>query len=318
VKRLAQQHLSNSDAQCHQGFAGLALTSTTLAAWLVLILPAIGLGSVNAQESPTIKLNTNLVTVNVSVTDSKGRPLGGLAAGDFVVLEDGRPVGVEFFSASGPASIVFVLDISSSMVGNVQSVRNAFRQFLRSAHQDNDYSLITFNASARLVVRSVGADELWQILSTIEPFGDTALYDAILLGLQTLDQMPQQHRALVVLSDGEDNRSQSSISAVGQAVSVRHATVYTVGILSSSKGLIDDWRRGRLAQLADASGGLLRLVAPNEIARALADISSDVRNQYSLGYYASDGLPGWRHLHVSLVSTQQRHNLRYKERYLTR
>jgi Ca-activated chloride channel family protein len=258
------------------------------------------------------------VTVNVSVTDRKDRPVSGLSIENFIVIEDGRPVNLEFFSSGGPASIVFVLDISSSMTGKAKEVRDGFRQFLRSAHQDNDYTLVTFNAATRLNVRSATSDELWQVLSTLEPYGETALYDAILLGLQALDETPKRHRALVVLSDGDDNRSRVSVSQVGREVSARHATVYTVGIVSRTNTVFDLWCRGLLAQLAEVTGGMLRLPGPTEVAKALADVSHDVRNQYSLGYYAPDGAPGWRHLRVDLSSTHQAHRLRYKERYLTR
>ena len=66
----------------------------------------------------------------------------------------------------------------------------------------------------------------------------TALYDAVLLGLETLDQSPKQHRAMVIISDGDDNRSRASLADVEQAVSARHATVYTIGILSNPEGSI--------------------------------------------------------------------------------
>jgi hypothetical protein len=101
-------------------------------------------------------------------------------------------------------------------------------------------------------------------------------------------------------------------------VSARHATIYTVGVLSNSNSLFDLWCRRHLSQLAEATGGMLRLPAPNELGRALSDINRDLRNQYSLGYYAPEGNPGWRHLRVSLAATQPPHELRYKQRYLCR
>ena len=157
---------------------------------VLLILTSSSWSSARAQDLPAIKVNTDLVTVNVSVTDRKERPLFGLAAGDFLITEDGKPVTLEFFASRGPASIVIVLDVSSSMEGKAREMRDAFKKFLKAAHQDNDYTLITFNASPKLISRSVSADELWQILSTLEPFGHTALYDAVLLGLDALDRRP--------------------------------------------------------------------------------------------------------------------------------
>jgi Ca-activated chloride channel homolog len=288
--------------------------------WLVtlLISSSISWVSIRAQDIPAIKLSTDLVTINVSVADKKERPLPGLVVGDFLVTEDGKPVRLEFFASSGPASIVFVLDMSSSMEAKARELRGAFKKFLMGAHQDNDYSLITFNAAPRLVARSVTADEMWQSLSILEPFGNTALYDAVLLGLDVLDKTPQRHRALVVMSDGDDNRSRASLADVEQAVSSRHATVYTVGILARPKDLspFDRHCRDLLTRLADATGGLIRFSPAGEIGQVLTSINTDVRNQYCLGYYAPEGEPGWRSLQVSLASSARSYNVRHQKRYL--
>lgn len=287
---------------------------------ILLILTSAAQSSVRAQDIPPIRLNTDLVTVNVSVTDRKDRPLSGLGVGDFLVSEGGKPVRLEFFDGRGPASIVFVLDISSSMEGKVRETREAFRTFLKGAHQNNDYSLISFNASPRLIARSVSADELWQTLSILEPFGDTALYDAVLLGLGTLDQTPQRHRALVILSDGDDNHSRTRLADVEVAVSARHATVYTVGLLAKPEALTEFDRHCRdlLIQLAEATGGMIRFAAPRDISKVLNAINADLREQYCLGYYAPEGAPGWRSLRVSLTSSPRPYNLRHQQRYLLR
>ena len=271
--------------------SSLTRSVTAMTLLTLLILTSIGWSSsVPGQDlPPTIKLNTDLVTVSVSVTDRKDRPVPGLdlGVGDFVVTDDGKPVRLEFFDKRGPASMVFVIDISSSMGGKVQELRGAFKRFLQSAHYGNDYTLISFNASPRLIVRSVSADELWQAVSALDPFGYTALYDAVLLGLETLDQSPKQHRAMVIISDGDDNRSRASLADVEQAVSARHATVYTIGILSNPKGGQSEFDlhcRRLLTQLVEATGGMIRFSALNGISDALIEISRDVKNHFCLGY----------------------------------
>ena len=310
----------------HLTFPTNSVTSsvTVMTLLTLLILTSIGWSSLAlAQEAPQlIKLDTNLVTVNISVTDSKDRPIRGLDLGveDFVITEDGKPVKLEFFDKRGPASIVFVIDISSSMEGKAQELRSAFKRFLRTGHEDNDYTLITFNASPRLIVRSVNADELWQAVCTLDPFGFTALYDAVLLGLQTLDQTPKQHRAMVIISDGDDNRSRASLADVERAVSTRHATVYTIGILSKPDGQLefDLHCRSLLTRLAEATGGIVRFSTPANTSNILLEISIDVINQFCLGYYAPDDGPGWRSLKVSLASSDRRYTLRHQQRYLIR
>ena len=75
-----------------------------------------------------------MVTVNVSVTDARGRHLPGLQAGDFLVLDEGAPVRLEFFDSDGPASVVFVVDISASMSGaKWRGLRGGLKRFLARA-----------------------------------------------------------------------------------------------------------------------------------------------------------------------------------------
>ena len=109
----------------------LTRSVTAMTLLTLLILTSIGWSSsVPGQDPPPpIKLNTDLVTVSVSVTDRKDRPVPGLdlGVGDFVVTDDGKPVRLEFFDKRGPASMVFVIDISSSMGGKVQELRGALK-----------------------------------------------------------------------------------------------------------------------------------------------------------------------------------------------
>src|SRR5262245_30962480 len=89
--------------------------SKTLLATVIVIL-SFGLVSAQAADD-VVKVNVSLVTVNVSVIDTSGRPLYGLQARDFVVSDEGQPVDLKFFDVNGPASVVLVVDLSSSMRG---------------------------------------------------------------------------------------------------------------------------------------------------------------------------------------------------------
>ena len=102
--------------------------------WLVSIL--LGISSwvpVCAQDFDVVKVDVALVTVNISVTDRRGRPIRGLEAQDFRVTDEGKSVSLEFFESEGPVSIVFVVDLSSSMQSKWDSLEKAMKKFLATA-----------------------------------------------------------------------------------------------------------------------------------------------------------------------------------------
>lgn len=268
-----------------------------------------------------IKIGVDLVTVNVSVTEKKGRPVLGLQRENFFVSDEGKRVPLEFFDSNGPVSIVFVVDISSSMRGEKwQNLMKAMKKFLATTHEGSDYTLIVFGDRPQLVARAVNAGELWRALVSLRPDGMTALYDGMLLGLNALERLPQRHKAIVLLSDGEDNFSRSRLSDVQQAARAHRATIYTVGLLlkqfdgapwqQNSKELLD--------KLTAATGGLILFPAPEQIRGVLEQINADVSGHYCLSYYPPDTVIGWRRIQVSVARGPQQINLRYQERYLRR
>src|SRR5204862_2465914 len=132
--------------------------------------------------------------------------------------------------------------------------------------------------------------------------------------------LQQRHKAIVLLSDGEDNFSRSRLSDVQQAARTHRATIYTVGLLlkefdrapwqQKSKELLD--------KLTSATGGLMLLPAPEQIRGVLEQINADVSGHYCLSYYPPDSVTGWRRIQVAIARRPQQVNLRYQERYLRR
>lgn len=303
------------------------VTSLKLAS-LLISLGLIAVNPVNAQSSrdliardlDVVKVDTSLVTVNVSVTNGKNRPLPGLTLENFLVMDEGQTVKPEFFDREGPESIVFVIDISSSMKGEKwQNLRAGLKSFLKKGREGNDYSLIAFNEKPRLVGATMNAEQLWQSFISLQPNGETALYDALVLGLETLERVPQRHRALVLLSDGEDNCSQATLGMVEQQASIQRATIYPVGILLEAP-FGGDQSKGKsiLSGLAKASGGFVLFPTADRIPAVLELIATELNGQYSLGYYPPDKRPGWRSVQVTITTSSPRLNLRYQPRYLMR
>lgn len=278
--------------------------------------------AIQPQETEdVIKIDTNLVTINVSVKGNKGRLLPALRREDFLVVEEGNRMQVEFFDNYGPASIVFVVDLSSSMKGKKwKDLKAGLKEFLASAHAGNDYTLIGFSDIPSIIAHSANEDELWQVINTLVPSGHTALYDAMLLGLNVLADIPQRHKALVLFSDGEDNFSRAVLPEVRQEFLTRRATIYTVGILSEYSLPDADERTGKelLKELANVTGGLAHFPKSYEIKRVLKDIKTDLASQYTLSYYPLEKSPGRRRVQVSMTQTDHRLKLRYQQYYTVR
>lgn len=266
-----------------------------------------------------ISVDTSLVTINISVRDHKNRQQPGLKLEDFRVTDQGRIVRPEFFDNQGPLSIVFVIDVSSSMRGHWPELKSGLKKFLANEHEGSDYTLVTFNERAQLVTSSVDAKQLWRTFSNLKPYGETALYDGLRLGLDALERVPQRHKALVLLSDGEDNSSQTGLAMVEQQTLLHHATIYTVGILFERE-LSPYQADGKklLNQLAATTGGLVLFPETSRLPSVLNVIKADLSSQYSLSYYPPEKTSGWHHVEVNIAQNTNRLNLRYQQRYQMR
>ena len=270
------------------------------------------------QDYDVIKTDTNLVTLNVSVTRNK-HPITNLAAQDFQITDAGVVVTPEFFEARGPASIVFVIDTSTSMRGvKWHNLGFGLKEFLRKQDTDTEYTLIIFSDRASVVSQALDAKQLWKGFSRIRPDGETALYDGLALGLDQVNCLARHHKAVVLLSDGEDNNSSYGLAAIQQRVFQTHTTIYAVGILLNPKdGPSTQWRdRELLENLATQTGGLSFFPHPDEIEKVLTNISREISSQYSLGYYTSGLNAGWRNVDVQLLNQHKTADLRYPARYL--
>jgi len=300
-----------------------ALTSLRCRLLLAAIVAALLAAPTQAQDDDVVKFNCDLVTVNVAVKDGKGRSLLGLKPHDFRITDENNPVVPEFFDSEGPASIIFVVDVSSSMRGEKwNALMGGLRNFLKNARDGNDYTLIAFSTNVHVLAQSVSAAELLSRLQELKPFGETALYDGVLAGFDVLKQAPQRHRALVLISDGEDNSSRFGLAEVEKGASASRTTIYSIGLL-----LKDQCKDGypnacvgqeTVSRLAKVSGGLAFFPDSRKLSSVLKEISSDLTSQYSLSYYPPDKNPGWRQVHVALAETEQRPNLSYQQRYLMR
>jgi Ca-activated chloride channel family protein len=261
-----------------------------------------------AQQHQSIRVDVDLVLVNVTVTDPFNRLVTGLEMENFRVYEDKDEQEVIHFSSEDvPISIGVVFDLSGSMSNKVDKARLAAVQFLKTANPQDEFFLVSFNNRAQLVspFTSTVEDIQTRLMYTAAK-GRTALLDGIYLGLSQMKGARNTKRALLILSDGGDNHSRYSESDIRNFVKEADVQLYAVGIYDqagSRKTPEEISGPSLLGDLADLTGGRAFTVENlNDLPDIAAKISMELRNQYVVGYKpankARDGK--WRKIKVKL------------------
>lgn len=240
------------------------------------------------------------VTLYVGVTDEAGLPLGGLSSADFAVTEDGAPVELSGFggAGAGPVSALLVLDRSLSMADEdkIEGAQEAAEAFVEMLRPGDRAALLPFNDQVDAATPFTGdQEELREAIEELRADGGTALYDAVVAGVEVLRDQPGR-RLLLVLSDGQD----CSVSGdgcpneFGSAHSLDEALAYAeaAGQPVAVVGLGDRAGSGRagidetvLRRMADDTGGRY-FYAPraDELAQLYADLAGEVQREYRLTY----------------------------------
>jgi Ca-activated chloride channel family protein len=236
------------------------------------------------------EVDVDLVELYASVVDRRGRPVRGLDATRFRVVEEGRPQRIERFAEVRdlPLHVALLLDTSGSMLQRMPVVTEAARALLaRTVTPRDRVTLITFDSTPRMRVPFTGDPAfLANALQGLRARGGTALYDSLVFALEQFEGIAGQ-RVLVVLSDGIDESSSATAAEVMELARRSAATIYTVGLETggaSGPGL----DRALLTSLAEETGGRSFFARRVEaLEGAYAEIERDVRSRYLLSYYSS-------------------------------
>jgi len=257
------------------------------------------------QGKDVIKQRTAVVTVNVSVTDKQFRQISGLGRENFEVFEDKVRQQIDFFSNEDrPASVGIVFDLSGSMSNKIARAREALRAFVDTCHNDDDFFLVTFNDRATLVAGLTDGQTVLNKLSLAEPRGQTALYDAAYLGVEKVKEGRHDKRAILIISDGQDNASRYNYGELRKLLKETDVQIYCIGITEDGAGvgnIMDQQGQVVLQEVARATGGMA--FSPGsyrEMEDAVTRIALVLRHQYSIGYVpANEQRDGkWRKIKV--------------------
>ena len=248
----------------------------------MLLLLALG------QALPVFPVRTDLVVLHALVTDRDGRRVSGLTPDAFRVWEDDAPQTIRFFAhEEAPATIGLVLDVSSSMFADRESVLAATASFASGIGSDERFALV-FDREVRAVLppevpfTQDAAALRHGLTRAIATGGLTAFHDAVVAGLRHVRKGSHARRALIVVGDGGDNASAESFRQLLRRVAASGTTIYTVALVNP----VDPFASPRhLAQLARASGGLaFQPRTLRGVEDAIRLIEADVRTAYTIGY----------------------------------
>jgi VWFA-related protein len=258
----------------------------------VISLPILAAAQVPQQSESgsdyTLKLNADMVLLSATVVDRHNALVSGLQKNDFQIYEDGVIQQIQHFSHEDiPVTAGIVVDNSSSMAPKRSDVIAAALAFARSSNPQDQMFVVNFNEHVTFGLPADTpftdrTDQLQLALSTINPIGQTALYDGMAAALNHARLGTSDKRVIILISDGGDNASKHTLPQVIDMAKHSAAIIYTIGIFDEED---NDRNPNVLARFARETGGEAFFPeSSREIPAICEEIAGDIRAQYTLTY----------------------------------
>lgn len=235
-----------------------------------------------------IRSRTDLVTVPVTITDALNRPIIGLDENNFELFENKKVQQIKNFSSEdAPISVGILLDTSRSMSNKLERAREAVQQFCEASNPADEFFLITFSDDPLLATDFTNrTEELGNALLTAQAKGRTSLLDAIYMGIRKMKNAHYARRALLIISDGGDNRSRYSDREVKRAVKEADVLIYSVGTFDQYATTQEELLGPELLRsVSEVTGGdSFTLANVADMPAVTRSIGNRLRHQYVLTY----------------------------------
>ena len=247
------------------------------------------------------KVDVDAVQVTVTVTDENGQFVADLPQAAFRVFEDGRRQKISHFrSQDVPLELVVAVDISGSMSPAMLKLKAAVRRLLMAVPESNQVTLLGFNDSIFALARkATDPAERVRAVDRLAPWGATALYDAILRGVDMIGRQVGR-KALVVFTDGEDQGSHVAIQDVERWLESSDVTLYMIG---QGRGVTQDSLKKIMTRLSAKTGGRAVFTdSIDELDGAFDELLDELSNQYLVGYQPTNTKRDrrWREIRVEV------------------
>ena len=238
------------------------------------------------QTRPNLRVDTNLVLVPVTVCDPLNRPITGLEKENFRVLDDAVEQTITHFAMDDEAvGVGLVFDVSGSMVEKLRRSRMAAAAFFALANPEDEFFLVQFDSSPKLMVPLTrNVEEILNRLTFTKSGGTTALVDAVVLALHEVKKSKKSRKALLIISDGGENNSRYTDSELRNMVREADALIYAIGIYGGARTPEESAGPYFLRHMSEQSGGHALAGNSYDLPDIAAKIGMELRNRYILGY----------------------------------
>jgi Ca-activated chloride channel homolog len=254
-----------------------------------------------------IRVDVNLVLVPFTVTDPMNRLVTGLEKENFEIYDNNLEQTIKSFATQdAPLSIGIVFDLSGSMQSKFLRARKALTEFLRTCNPQDEFFVVGFNdRPAILVDYTSDVEDVEARMVMLRPENRTALIDAIYLGVNKLRDAKYQRKALLIISDGGDNRSRYTEGELTRAVRESEVQIYSIGIFDAYAPTEEEVNGPALLnEISESTGGrMFRVMEMQDLSDIAERISEELRNEYVIGYTPTDRRRDgqWRKLRVRLM-----------------
>lgn len=312
----------------------------TAQAIISIILSAILTISVFGQDEKPIRIETNLVNINVAISGKNGRHVAGLNKENFEVFDNGIKQKLEYFSAEeAPISFGIVYDMHPTTAERTKAVLESLREFTKGLSRKDDFFTLVFNKRGSLLVDFVPTAEQLDTHLSGRYREPNALYDAIYLAMEKMRERRNVKRVLLVITDSADHNSEHRFSDIQKQLKTLDAQVYTVLWDETERWEYTDLTkngesrtrvssdatslsRAALQELALRTGGTVRsptVQDANELFKIYTQVAREMRQQYTLGFYPEQIDGEWHDLIVKLRSVKNTKGmaLTYRSGYLS-
>jgi Ca-activated chloride channel homolog len=284
-------------------------------------------------QDDTIRVETNLVTLNVSVTNNKGDHVRGLTKSDFQVLDNGQRQDIDSFSTeNAPVSFGIVYDLHPATDEQTKSVLEALRTFTASLGPDDDYFVTVFNEKGSLTTDFVPNAEQIDGQAT---GGANSLYDALFAASNRMSRSRNQKRVMLVLTDGADHSSHHSQKELRTHLRSVNLPVYSITFGRADRnqyGYSDIFLNGQqktfgIRETAELDRGIIGEISKSSggqtfessirnrvyVSALLSKVFDEIKGQYVIGFYP-DRADGRYHKLKVTVNGQKQKKLRISNR----
>lgn len=254
---------------------------------LAILPPTSSATHIQQDDDEVVRVNTDLVVLNVTVVDSNGKFVTGLRSKDFKLFVDGREqVITNFMREETPFAAAVLLDTSESMEQRVMLARSAAIRFLQELRQDDTAAVYRFDSEIEKVQDFSTSRDLGDFAFSFHAKGMTSLNDAILRASIDLGQRSETRRAIIVLSDGADTKSRASAGKALEVALAANATIYAVDMSSIERvDMRNQSAAVALQNFAAKTGGRYVSSAGGPVMReAFSQIAEELSNQYTVAY----------------------------------